>query len=167
MLKTKTMDLRDYIWERDRGLCVYCNTLGQHIDHVLPVKHGGKTRRNNLVLACAPCNHDKGCKLDIVYITKGFHHLLRVGESLAWVQESGDERCSRLISTIDLPIESHVPEPSIRIYRIRKYNFPGFFTVTVDSDGFILCDCLEFPRNWTCLHTESVARTESRWVNRP
>lgn len=33
------------------------------VDHVIALKHGGKTVQENLVLACLPCNRHKGSDL--------------------------------------------------------------------------------------------------------
>jgi len=48
------------------GLCEYCLisdrfTLAEHeIDHVIAVKHGGRTVEENLALCCTVCNRYKG-----------------------------------------------------------------------------------------------------------
>lgn len=55
--------LRDEVLERDCAACVYCGSADQlHIDHVLPVVRGGRSERENLCVACAPCNLSKGAK---------------------------------------------------------------------------------------------------------
>lgn len=78
---------KDYIRLRDGGICVYCeNAVGQQIDHVLPVKHGGRGIRANLVLSCESCNRRKKAHLDEALIAKAFRHLLRVGEDLSWTE---------------------------------------------------------------------------------
>ena len=83
----KTLDT--YIRNRDGGICVYCkNDAGAQIDHVLAVKHGGKTIKENLVLACRACNSKKKDRLCEIWIAKGFKHLLDVGESLDWVDNA-------------------------------------------------------------------------------
>jgi len=51
---------------RAAGLCEYCRTserftLAEHeIDHVIAVKHGGRTVVENLALCCTVCNRFKG-----------------------------------------------------------------------------------------------------------
>ena len=48
------------------GCCEYCRLgennrlIGFQIDHIVPVKHGGEDRADNLCLACAECNGYKG-----------------------------------------------------------------------------------------------------------
>jgi len=43
--------------------CAYCRdtVVGDacHIDHIVPVKHGGKCEIENLALSCIKCNHQK------------------------------------------------------------------------------------------------------------
>lgn len=54
----------EYLYLRDRYRCQYCrkgfpsHKLTQ--DHVTPRKYGGKTTWDNIVSACAPCNHSRG-----------------------------------------------------------------------------------------------------------
>lgn len=50
--------LKAEIRERDGHTCRYCGVRVRvgHIDHKKPRVLGGSNRRNNLVLACAPCN---------------------------------------------------------------------------------------------------------------
>jgi 5-methylcytosine-specific restriction endonuclease McrA len=54
--------LRQRVLRRDHGACRYCGkTDGPfHLDHVLPVAHGGRTNLRNLVTACSTCNLRKG-----------------------------------------------------------------------------------------------------------
>lgn len=51
--------------ERNGGRCYLCGeplTLEtMTVDHYVPRALGGSNRRANLRLACAPCNHRKGC----------------------------------------------------------------------------------------------------------
>ena len=54
---------RHNVWLRDNGRCQYCNvklrTEEFTYDHVLPQSRGGKTRWENIVVACLACNHKK------------------------------------------------------------------------------------------------------------
>lgn len=60
--------LRQLIIERSGNRCEYCrlSQIGQaatfHIDHVIPVKVGGKTVADNLALACVTCSLYKAAK---------------------------------------------------------------------------------------------------------
>ncbi|MGH9766089.1 MAG: HNH endonuclease [Blastocatellia bacterium] len=61
--------LRRLVLERARGYCEYCliheNDApdAHHVDHIIAVKHGGKTEIWNLACACAECNRYKGTDL--------------------------------------------------------------------------------------------------------
>lgn len=58
--------LREFVRRRAGGLCEYCRipeifTLAEHeIDHVIALKHGGRTLHDNLALCCTICNRFKG-----------------------------------------------------------------------------------------------------------
>lgn len=54
--------MRQRILARDNHACRYCGKPDRpfHIDHVLPVAHGGPTTMRNLVTACETCNLRKG-----------------------------------------------------------------------------------------------------------
>jgi len=51
---------RRAIFARDSGRCAYCRGPAETIDHVLPRSRGGGHAWENVVAACAPCNHTKG-----------------------------------------------------------------------------------------------------------
>lgn len=55
---------RENLFSRDKGRCQYCNrrlTRPEATwDHVIPRSLGGKTRWDNIVLACLACNQRKG-----------------------------------------------------------------------------------------------------------
>jgi hypothetical protein len=57
---------RRLLWEREHR-CTYCWKLlklsDSTLDHVIPVKRGGKNTPENMVLSCVPCNSEKGDKL--------------------------------------------------------------------------------------------------------
>ena len=54
------------LYLRDLYTCQYCNTPYTRnsltLDHVVPISRGGKTRWENIVAACGPCNTRKGNK---------------------------------------------------------------------------------------------------------
>lgn len=64
--------LRQQVIQRAGGRCEYCRLSqeGQeatfHIDHVMPVAHGGKTHLDNLALACVSCSLRKAARLEAV-----------------------------------------------------------------------------------------------------
>lgn len=51
---------RHAVFRRDRHTCQYCGRGGAlTLDHVMPQSRGGGDTWENLVTACAPCNHAK------------------------------------------------------------------------------------------------------------
>jgi 5-methylcytosine-specific restriction endonuclease McrA len=58
--------LRQLVTERAKGKCEYCLTpqsasaFEHEPDHIIPTQHGGKTKADNLALACLRCNRRKG-----------------------------------------------------------------------------------------------------------
>jgi hypothetical protein len=54
---------------RAKGRCEYCHLpqapyrLTFPLDHILARQHGGKTRSNNLAVACPRCNRNKGLNI--------------------------------------------------------------------------------------------------------
>ena len=58
-------DIRDQ-YTRQKGKCFWCGgRVGKqyHVDHVVPLSRGGGDGPDNLVIACAACNLQKGDKL--------------------------------------------------------------------------------------------------------
>ncbi|HLL66631.1 MAG TPA: HNH endonuclease [Micromonosporaceae bacterium] len=53
---------RRAIFARDGWRCAYCRGSAETIDHVLPRSRGGGHAWDNVVAACARCNHSKGDK---------------------------------------------------------------------------------------------------------
>ena len=54
---------RRAVFARDGGRCAYCNGPAETIDHVMPRSRGGQHDWDNVVAACARCNHSKGDRL--------------------------------------------------------------------------------------------------------
>src|SRR5438067_23210 len=80
-------DLRRMVIERALGKCEYCllhqdDTPFTHpIDHIIAVRHGGKTVADNLACACLECNRNKGADLTTIdpltgAITPLFHPIM-------------------------------------------------------------------------------------------
>jgi hypothetical protein len=62
--------LRQRVRQRAHQCCEYCGARQEdeawslfHIEHVLPLKHGGADSLENLALACQHCNLNKGPNL--------------------------------------------------------------------------------------------------------
>jgi 5-methylcytosine-specific restriction endonuclease McrA len=64
--------LRRLVIARASGRCEYCLLhqddlpLAHHVDHIVPLKHGGHTITENLALACLDCNRRKGSDLTAI-----------------------------------------------------------------------------------------------------
>ena len=54
---------RRAVFARDGGRCAYCTGPAETIDHVMPRSRGGQHDWDNVVAACARCNHSKGDRL--------------------------------------------------------------------------------------------------------
>lgn len=54
------------ILQRDGFVCQYCGqgapSVTLHVDHIIPVAHGGKNDDDNLVTACEACNNGKSAR---------------------------------------------------------------------------------------------------------
>lgn len=62
--KLMTAELREKIARRDDYTCQICGKympdgVGLHIDHIIPIKKGGKTVPSNLQVLCSKCNGKK------------------------------------------------------------------------------------------------------------
>lgn len=59
--------LRFEVFKRDSFKCQYCGATSPdvllEVDHIKPVKEGGKNNIDNLVTACRDCNSGKGARL--------------------------------------------------------------------------------------------------------
>lgn len=62
--KHTAADIRE-IFERQNGCCFYCKEKLRsfEVDHYYPISKGGSNSKENLVVACKPCNGSKGNKL--------------------------------------------------------------------------------------------------------
>jgi len=58
MRKGLSESKRNYIFNRDNGICQYCFIYGvkMHVDHMTPWSRGGSDDVSNLCLSCATCN---------------------------------------------------------------------------------------------------------------
>jgi 5-methylcytosine-specific restriction endonuclease McrA len=58
--------LERQVWRRARRRCEYCQMPQEYddapfeVDHIIALKHGGRTRPSNLCLSCFSCNSFKG-----------------------------------------------------------------------------------------------------------
>jgi len=52
-------NLREFIFSKTNGRCVYCGAQATEIDHVIPRSNGGTNSTYNLVASCRACNQMK------------------------------------------------------------------------------------------------------------
>ena len=70
-------NLRTQVELRAGEICEYCRIaiqdtyFGGEIDHIISLKHRGRTESENLALACQPCNRNKGSDLGSISETSG------------------------------------------------------------------------------------------------
>ena len=62
-----TKELKDRVKTRNNYTCQICgkympDEVGLHIDHIIPIKAGGKSIYENLQVLCSKCNGSKGSK---------------------------------------------------------------------------------------------------------
>jgi 5-methylcytosine-specific restriction endonuclease McrA len=74
---------RRAIFARDGGRCAYCDRAAETIDHVVPRSRGGMHAWENVVAACAKCNHHKGDKT-IAELGWRLRHIPQVPRGQAW-----------------------------------------------------------------------------------
>ena len=80
--------VHDFVRARDKGVCVYCGSPANVLDHVLRWADGAPSISSNLVCACQKCNtykgkHPKGLK----HLTRAIFWLLTKGENLSWMND--------------------------------------------------------------------------------
>jgi hypothetical protein len=100
--------LRQKVAGRAEHLCEYCLIheedayVGLQVDHIISKKHGGKTTAQNLALACACCNRQKGTDISAMDPASGRFvalynprkslwrdHFQLVGVRIAWRTDIG------------------------------------------------------------------------------
>ena len=75
--------VHERIWDRDKGICVYCGKEATDIDHIIPAAMGGRAIYSNGVLSCRSCNLAKTSDpFNEKYLLKAYRHLLLCGVSI-------------------------------------------------------------------------------------
>lgn len=68
-------EIRRLVINRAKERCEYClihqkySIYSHEIDHIIPMKHGGKTSQENLALSCLSCNRHKGSDFATIDLT--------------------------------------------------------------------------------------------------
>lgn len=82
--------LRRLVSERAKGCCEYCllsqdyAIAAHHLDHLLALKHGGRTISENLAFVCARCNRRKGSDIATIDPADGTPVLLFNPREQVW-----------------------------------------------------------------------------------
>src|SRR5262249_20864189 len=106
-------ELREYLLEKWRRTCAYCNkkNLPLQIEHIVPRAKLGSNRVSNLCLACEKCNKRKGTK-DIKDFLKKKPDLLKkiLAQAKAPLKDAATVNATRWelfrrLETLGLPIE--------------------------------------------------------------
>lgn len=59
-----SQEVKDMVWNRDRGRCVICNGNEKlEFDHLIPYSKGGSDTYRNIQLLCEACNRSKSDKI--------------------------------------------------------------------------------------------------------
>jgi 5-methylcytosine-specific restriction endonuclease McrA len=88
---------RQFVRTRAANRCEYCQLhqvdsplASLHVEHVIPIKHGGSDEEENLALACIDCNLHKGSNLagldpETGQLTRLFHPRQQIwDEHFSW-----------------------------------------------------------------------------------
>ncbi|MFT4245023.1 MAG: HNH endonuclease [Micrococcaceae bacterium] len=93
--KPSRSDLVRYqIWKRQNCACLYCGDpvelLNSEIDHIVPRKAGGSSKRENLAIACRGCNQRKSNMPFTVFAQKPYKKGISLDEAIsrvdAWIR---------------------------------------------------------------------------------
>lgn len=83
---TASKSAYDKVWQRDKGICVYCGNPADVLDHVIRWADNGPGITSNLVCSCQKCNtykasHPRGLKL----LTRAIFWLMTHDEDVSWM----------------------------------------------------------------------------------
>lgn len=80
--------IRAHVLSKTNGQCVYCdaeiNQQEMHVDHIVPVLHGGPDHVTNYVPACPSCNISKSANDPVLFVKK-------VRDNISFLKVVGDE----------------------------------------------------------------------------
>ena len=148
-------EVKDEIWERDKGICVYCRGRGEEVDHVVPRSKRGPAIRANGVLTCTTCNVTKRNTVLFDWLFVAFFHLLSVGESLEWLDNLWDEKVQQVRKRVQaLSPEPEIlldqlPSPVMEITKANCLHCGTSFQITNPPQRFCLPRC---KRAWNRSH---------------
>ena len=114
-------ELRILVRERAKICCEYClipqdfSIYTHEIDHIIALKHGGKTTPENLALSCLFCNRHKGSDFATIDIVSGKITRLFNPRQQVW-QENFEENNGYI---------EGISEIGIATARLLKFNTPN------------------------------------------
>lgn len=94
---------RRAVFARDGWRCAYCHGPAETIDHVLPRSRGGHHVWENVVAACARCNHTKGDRTP-AELGWRLHRLPAAPKGAAWRVLGHRAPDPRWADWLDLPV---------------------------------------------------------------
>lgn len=127
-LMNGTMNIRSFYYDEKEKIgtgqrCNYCGSGDNlSLDHIFPIKYGGRDNPENLVLACRTCNSSKGKKdlMEWMHENNEFLPILIIRRYLKLVYEYSKEN-NLLEKQIDSLIKEDLP---FKIDHLPK-NFPN------------------------------------------
>ncbi len=72
------------IFERDGFKCIYCGKssiedgVKLNVEHIVPIKQGGKSEVSNLITSCKKCNAEKSIKIIDLTIIERIHKVINL-----------------------------------------------------------------------------------------
>ena len=114
--------LRKRVEKRANFTCEYClipieeTYFGSEIDHIISLKHSGKTTFENLALACQPCNRNKGS--DLGSNSKATNLLTRFYNPRIdnWIEHFQTGENAEIIAL------SEIGEVTIKIFKLNEFD---------------------------------------------
>lgn len=65
--------VKTFVWKRDKGKCVYCeSTKNLEFDHIIPFDKGGSNSERNIQIVCIFCNRKKYNYIDDDFLINPF-----------------------------------------------------------------------------------------------
>jgi 5-methylcytosine-specific restriction endonuclease McrA len=105
---------RRAVFARDGGRCAYCRAAAETIDHIMPRSRGGRHTWENVVAACARCNHRKGDRTP-AELGWRLHTVPSVPRGAAWRvlgHRTPDPRWAEFLSPSVPAVEPVPPSPA-------------------------------------------------------
>jgi hypothetical protein len=151
--KPVSKKLRFEVFKRDSFTCQYCGKSAPdvilHVDHINPVKRGGKNDILNLITSCVDCNLGKGARelSDNSVVTKQQQQLLELGEKneqlrlmLKWregMSSIQDAQVQAIVSAFESGLDSSMNSAALLDVKkwLKKYSLEEMLDAVDTSKG--------------------------------